>query len=186
MLQWNRAWRGIAIAQSLSGLEAARYFAMLSTASADALIGCWDAKYEYMYWRPVTAIRAGGGDPRLSGDPSWTSLVTTPNHPEYPGAHGCFSAASTGTLRRFFGTDSLAFTIDSAFAGVTTPVRSYSSFSQAIDEVIDARVYGGMHYRSSSEVGAGMGKKVARRAAHAFRPAHHHDDDDDDEDCDHD
>jgi hypothetical protein len=74
-------------------------------------------------------------------------------------------------MRHFFGTDAFEFTIDSNFAGVTTPVRSYSSFSQAIDEVIDARVYGGMHYRSSSEVGARMGRKVARHAARAFRPA---------------
>jgi hypothetical protein len=164
MLQWNRAWRGIALAQGLSGIEAARFFAMLSTASSDALIACWDAKYEYLFWRPVTAIRAGE-------DPSWSSLVTTPNHPEYPGAHGCLSGASTSTMERFFHTDWLPFTIDSTVAGVTTPVRSYSSFSEAIEEVIDARVYGGMHYRSSSEVGARMGRRAAKRAAHAFRPA---------------
>jgi hypothetical protein len=186
MLQWNRAWRGIALAQGLSGMDAARFFAMLSTASSDALIACWDAKYEYLFWRPVTAIQAGGGDPRLTGDPSWSSLVTTPNHPEYPGAHGCLSGASTHTMRRFFDTDSLPFTIDSNFAGVTTLVRSYSGFSQALDEVIDARVYGGMHYRSSSEVGARMGKKVAKQTARAFCPARDDDEDDDDSDDDHD
>lgn len=164
MLQWNRAWRGIAVARALSGLDAARFFAMLSTAGSDALIACWDAKYQFLFWRPVTAIRA-------SDDPGWSSLVTTPNHPEYPAAHGCLSGASTHTLARFFDTDAFEFTIDSTVAGVTTPVRSYSSFSQAIDEVIDARVYGGMHYRSSSEVGARMGKKAAKRAASAFRPA---------------
>lgn len=180
MLQWNRAWRGIALARGLSGMDAARFFAMLSTASSDSLIACWDAKYEYLFWRPVTAIRAGGGDPRLTGDPGWSSLVTTPNHPEYPAAHGCFSSASTGTLKRFFNTDSFAFTIDSTFAGVTTPVRSYSRFSQALDEVTDARVYGGMHHRSSSEVGAKMGRQAAKQAARAFRPAC--DDDDDDQD----
>ena len=183
MLQWNRAWRGIAAGRGLSGLDAARYFAMLSTASSDALIACWDAKYEYFFWRPVTAIRAGGGDPRLSGDPAWLSLVATPPHPEFPAGHGCLSGASTSTLKRFFDTDSFQFTIDSTFAGVTTPVRSYSSFSQALDEVIDARVYGGMHYRFSGETGAEIGKKAARLAARAFRPAHH-DDDDDDDHCD--
>jgi hypothetical protein len=186
MLQWNRAWRGIALARGLSGLDAARFFAMLTTASSDALIACWDAKFEYLFWRPVTAIRAGGGDPRLTGDPNWSALVPTPNHPEYPGAHGCLSSASTGTLKRFFKTDSFSFTMDSNFAGVTTPVRTYSSFSEALDEVVDARVYGGMHYRSSSEVGAAMGRKVARQAARAFRPAHGLDPDDADDDGDHD
>jgi hypothetical protein len=177
MLQWNRAWRGIALAQDLSGMDAARFFAMLSTATSDALIACWDAKYKYLFWRPVTAIRAGD-------DPTWSSLVTTPNHPEYPGAHGCLSAASTGAMKRFFRTDSFSFTIDSAVAGVITPVRSYESFSQAIDEVIDARVWGGMHYRSSSEVGARMGTKAAKLAARAFRRASHHDPDEDIEDAD--
>jgi hypothetical protein len=176
MLQWNRAWRGIAIARALSGLDAARFFAMLSTAGSDALIACWDAKYQFMFWRPVTAIRAAGDDP------TWISLVTTPNHPEYPAGHGCFSGASTHTLARFFDTDAVDFTIDSTVAGVITPVRSYSSFSQALGEVIDARVYGGMHYRSSSEVGAKMGKKAARRAARAFRRAFDGDIGDGDED----
>jgi hypothetical protein len=179
MLQWNRAWRGIALAQGLSGIDAARFFAMLSTASSDALIACWDGKYEYMFWRPVTAIRAGGGDPQLTGDPSWRSLVITPNHPEYPAAHGCFSGASTATMKRFFNTDSLDFTIDSNVAGVTTPVRSYSRFSQALDEVINARVYGGMHYRSSIEVGAEMGRQAGKHAARAFRPAGEDDNADD-------
>lgn len=164
MLQWNRAWRGIVAANALSGLDAARFFAMLSTASADSLIACWDAKYEYMFWRPVTAIR-------FTEDPAWSSLVPTPNHPEYPGAHGCLSGASTSTMKRFFGTDEFAFTIDSNVPGVTTPVRYYSSFSETIAEVIDARVFGGMHYRSSSKAGARMGKAVARRVARAFRPA---------------
>jgi hypothetical protein len=163
MLQWNRAWRGIAVARALSGLDAARFFAMLSTAGSDALIACWDAKYQFLFWRPVTAIRT-------SDDPGWSSLVTTPNHPEYPGAHGCFSSASTHTMARFFETEWFDFTVDSNVPGVTTPVRSYSSFSQAIGEVTDARVYGGMHYRSSGEVGARMGKNAARYAARAFRP----------------
>jgi hypothetical protein len=180
MLQWNRAWRGIVLGRALSGMDAARLFAMVSTAGSDALIACWDAKYEYGFWRPVTAIRSGGGDPRLTGDPSWSSLVTTPNHPEYPAAHGCFSGASTAAMKGFFHTDAFAFTVDSNTPGVTTPVRSYSSFSQVLDEVIDARVFGGMHYRSSGEVGARMGRQAARLAARAFGPASEGDEDADD------
>src|SRR5215831_4847309 len=91
MLQWHDAWRDIASVGGLSTLDAARLFAMLSTASSDALIGCWDSKYNYAFWRPVTAIRVGGGNPNLEPDPDWIGFVITPNHPEYPAAHGCFS-----------------------------------------------------------------------------------------------
>jgi hypothetical protein len=173
MLQWNRAWRGISIGAGLSVQDNARLFAMLTTASSDALIACWDAKYHYMFWRPVTAIRAGGGNPALTDDPSWLGLVATPNHPEYPAAHGCFSGASVETLSSFFRTDDFTFTITSNFAGVTTPVRTYSSFSQALREVSDARIYGGMHYRNSTHKGAIMGKQVSHFATrHFFRPQH--------------
>jgi len=173
MLQWNRAWRGISIGAGLSVQDNARLFAMLATASSDSLIACWDAKYHYMFWRPVTAIRAGGGNPELTDDPSWLGLVTTPNHPEYPAAHGCFSGASVETLSYFFRTDDFTFTITSNFAGVTTPVRTYSSFSQALQEVLDARIYGGMHYRNSTHKGALVGKQVSHFATrHFFRRQH--------------
>jgi hypothetical protein len=173
MLQWNRAWRGISTGAGLSVQDNARFFAMLATASSDSLIACWEAKYHYMFWRPVTAIRAGGGNPALTDDPSWLGLVPTPNHPEYPAAHGCFSGASVETLSYFFRTDDLTFTITSNFAGVTTPVRTYSSFSQALQEVADARIYGGMHYRSSTHQGAIVGKQVSHFATrHFFRRQH--------------
>jgi hypothetical protein len=173
MLQWNRAWRGISTGAGLSVRDNARLFAMLATASSDALIACWEAKYHYMFWRPVTAIRAGGGNPALTDDPSWLGLITTPNHPEYPAAHGCFSGASVETLSSFFRTDDFTFTITSNFAGVTTPVRTYSSFSQALREVSDARIYGGMHYRNSTHKGAILGKQVSHFATrHFFRPQH--------------
>jgi hypothetical protein len=71
MLQWHGTWRGIAADQGLSVLGAARLFAMLSTASSDALIGCWDSKFQYAFWRPVTAIRAGAGNPDLIADSNW-------------------------------------------------------------------------------------------------------------------
>lgn len=168
MLQWNRAWRGISVGAALSVPDNARLFAMLATASADALIACWDAKYHYMFWRPVTAIRAGGGNAALTHDPNWLGVVTTPNHPEYPAAHGCFSGASVETLSSFFKTDEFTFTITSNFAGVTTPVRTYSSFSKALDEVLEARIYGGMHYRNSTREGAIMGKHVSQFALRRF------------------
>lgn len=115
---------------------------MLSTASADALIACWDAKYSYNFWRPVTAIRAGDtdGNPLTAPDPTWIGVVATPNHPEYPAAHGCFSAAVTETLKHFFGSDEVCFSIDSNVAGLASPVRSYRRFSDALQEVLAARI----------------------------------------------
>jgi hypothetical protein len=174
ILQWNRAWRNISIDRRLSLSDNARFFAMLAAASADAIIACWDSKYFYSFWRPVTAIRAGDtdGNPDTEADSNWIGVVVTPNHPEYPAAHGCFSGASTHTLRFFFGTDSFDFTLDSKIAGLTNPTRSFGSFSQALDEVLDARVYGGMHYRNSTKKGAKIGKQVSKfLTRHFFQPS---------------
>lgn len=172
-LQWNRAWRALSVAKGLGLADNARYFAMLTSASADALIACWDAKYAYNFWRPVTAIRAGDsdGNPDTAPDETWIGLLITPNHPEYPAAHGCFSGASTETLKYFFGTDEIAFSMDSTVPGVVNPVRTYSRLSDALAEVLDARVYGGMHYRHSTLMGANVGKQVSRfTTRHFFRP----------------
>ena len=174
ILQWNRAWRNISVAQGLSLSDNARFFAMLATASADAIIACWDSKYFYNFWRPVTAIRAGDtdGNPATEPDANWIGLVVTPNHPEYPAAHGCFSGASSHTLKFFFGRNNFDFTVDSNVASLTNPQRSFSSFSQALDEVLDARVYGGMHYRNSTAAGAKIGKQVSKNVTrHFFLPS---------------
>ena len=175
-LQWNRAWRALSVAKGLGLADNARYFAMLATASADALIACWDAKYYYNFWRPVTAIRAGDtdGNPETAPDPAWIGLIITPNHPEYPAAHGCFSGASTETLSYLFGTDEVGFSMDSTVAGVVNPIRTYDRLSDALAEVLDARIYGGMHYRNSTRVGANLGKQVSRfTTRHFFRPTKH-------------
>jgi hypothetical protein len=172
-LQWNRAWRALSMAKGLGLADNARYFALLTSSSADALIACWDAKYYYNFWRPVTAIRAGDsdGNPETEPDTTWIGLVVTPNHPEYPAAHGCFSGASTETLKYFFGTDNVGFWIDSAVAGLLNPIRRYIRFSDALAEVLEARIYGGMHYRNSTRIGANIGKQVSRFATrHFFRP----------------
>jgi hypothetical protein len=172
-LQWNRAWRALSTSTNLGVLENARFFAMLTTASADALIACWDAKYFYNFWRPVTAIRAGDTDenPDTTPDPSWIGVIVTPPHPEYPAAHGCFSAASTKTLETFFGTDDIEFSMDSTITALASPVRTYSRFSDALTEVLEARIYGGMHYRNSTRVGARIGRQVSKfTTTHYFRP----------------
>jgi len=173
-LQWNRAWRALSVAKGLGLADNARYFAMLTTASADALIACWDAKYFYNFWRPVTAIRAGDtdGNPDTAPDSTWIGLIVTPNHPEYPAAHGCFSGASTETLKYFFGADNVIFSVDSNVAGLINPIRTYGHFSDALAEVLEARIYGGMHYRHSTRIGANVGKQVSNfTTTHFFRPA---------------
>jgi hypothetical protein len=169
-LQWNRAWRGISIARGLSLVDNARFFAMLTTAGADAIIACWDSKFFYNFWRPVTAIRAGDkdGSSETAPDPNWIAVVVTPNHPEYPSAHGCLSGASIETLKYFFAADRSDFQMDSKVAGLTQPVRSYAGFSQALDDILNARVYGGMHYRNSTEKGALIGKQVSNFATQRF------------------
>jgi hypothetical protein len=137
------------------------------------LIACWDSKFFYNFWRPVTAIRAGDtdGNPQTDPDPNWIGVVVTPNHPEYPAAHGCLSGASCETLTFFFGTDNFDFTMNSLVAGLTEPVRHYTSFSQALQDALDARVYGGMHFRNSTHKGEIIGKQVSHFATrHFFRP----------------
>src|SRR5262249_2074344 len=169
-LQVDRYWRGLPPGQGLPLGGERGSLAMLTVARSDAAIGCWDAKFHYVFWRPVTAIRAGGGNPTLESDPSWLGNVITPNHPEYPAAHGCVSSSSVHTLQAFFETDDLHFTADSNVAGLTTPVRTYDRFSDLLEEVKRARVYGGMHYRNSTEVGALLGKRVVRHMLrHHFR-----------------
>ncbi len=153
---------------------------MVTMAFSDGLIGCWDSKYRYAFWRPVTAIRAGGRNSRLTRDPAWESLVVTPNHPEYPAAHGCGSSAVVHTLQSFFRKDEVAFTVDSTVAGLARPVRRYARFSEVLTEVERARIYGGMHYRNSTEQGAKLGEKVAHQLTQRFfRPSHRGERDDD-------
>jgi hypothetical protein len=144
---------------------------MLATTASDALIGCWDSKFQYAFWRPVTAIRAGGGNPGLVSDSSWIGLVITPNHPEYPAAHGCFSGSVVEVLTSYFGTDEMHFTMSSAAPGLLQPVRSYDRFSQVLTDILNARIYGGMHYRNSTVFGEELGRQVARQSlAHFFLP----------------
>ena len=137
----------------------AHLLAVLSLAMADATIATFDAKYTYSFWRPVTAIRLADTDdnPATDPDPSWTPLIVTPAHPEYPSAHSIISSAATTVLANFFGEDT-SFTVDSSsMAGVT---RSFTSFSAATAEIKNARVFGGIHFRNSCNVGQTVGDAV--------------------------
>src|SRR5262249_42532052 len=114
--------------------ENARLFAALNVAMADAPISCWDAKYEYSYWRPVTAIRLAADDsnPDTAPDVAWSPLISTPTHPSYASAHSTVSGAAAAVLADFFGTDNIAFTLPSQNPAL--PVRSFTSFSHAAQE----------------------------------------------------
>src|SRR5215475_13322950 len=108
---------------------------------ADAVIGCWDAKYTYSSWRPITAIQLAGtdGNPDTAADPTWTPLIVTPPFPEYPSAHSCASSAAARVLAETFGEET-DFTIASTAApGVT---RKFHTFQSALQEVMNARVFG--------------------------------------------
>ena len=169
-IQTHRAYRALAIRQNLGTEDSARFFAMVSVAQADALIGCWNAKYHFNFWRPVTAIRAGDSDGNTgtAPDSSWESLAITPNHPEFPAAHGCNTEAATRTLAGFFGTDKVSISFDSTVTGTT---HVFSRFSDVIKEVGEARIYGGMHYHNSVVQGELLGRKVAHQLLrNYFRP----------------
>jgi hypothetical protein len=167
--QYSRAFRRYAKENNLDLQQSARFFAMANTAILDSQIACWDAKFYYSFWRPVTAIRAGDtdGNPDTAPDPYWIGLATTPAHPEYPAAHGCWTSATATVLEQFNGTKAVHFTLDSARTETT---HVFENTDDLRAEIIDARVYGGMHYRNSVEVGARMGEQVADWVAHFFRP----------------
>jgi hypothetical protein len=158
-LAWNRVAAQLSAARGLSLTENAHLFAVLNLTLADAITACWDSKYRYIFWRPVTAIRAGvaPGDPDADWRPLLDSLTGTPPHPEYPSAHSTYSGAAAFILAAAFG-ENTAFSVTSEIRPGT---RSYASFSEAIAEIADARVFGGIHLRSSCTRGNSLGRAVA-------------------------
>jgi hypothetical protein len=168
---WPRNLRELGLEQALDLAETARMLALAQVATADAILACFDAKYHYLFWRPVYAIRRADtdGNPATEADPTWMPLLLV-NHPEYAGAHGCWTTAVTETLEAFFGTDKVAFSMDSRFPGAG-PTRYYDHFKDAAKEVYDARTWAGLHFRNSTMEGASIGRNVARYVvANFFRP----------------
>jgi hypothetical protein len=159
--QYNRIFRQFAQAQNLNVADNARLFAMIYLAGADSLIAGWDSKFYFHFWRPVTAIRNGelDGNPMTLSNMDWTPLAPTPGHPEYPAAHGCLTAAFAEALRTFYGTKKVKITLSST---ATNTTRTFDNTDGLIKEIIDARVFGGMHYRTSVKHGAVIGKKVVK------------------------
>lgn len=161
--QYARAFSYLAENYKLNVMDSARLIAILWTGFADAAIGCWNAKFTYNFWRPVTAIRAGGANPELAADPNWTPLGTTPAHPEYPAAHGCVTGAVSSLISDYFGTrkvhvvaDSLAFT-----DGIHT--HTLEDTRDLFKEVFWARIFAGFHYHHSLEDGGRLGRQVGKQ-----------------------
>jgi len=143
-----------------SSLQNARLLAQMNLAMADAAIACWDAKYAYVFWRPVTAIplAATDGNPATGEDAAWMPLFATPAHPEYPSGHSCISGAAGAVLANRFG-ERTHFTVESdLMPGV---VRSFRRFSSALEEVQNARIFAGIHFRSATADGQTVGVSVA-------------------------
>jgi PAP2 superfamily len=169
---WNRTFRALAVSRHLDISDDARLFAAENLAAADAAIGCWNNKYHWNTWRPITAIREAGSDGNRATepDPTWKPLfdpstpaappaLVTPPFPEYPSGHTCAAGAILGTLRYFFHTDEVAFSASSNKTGTT---RTYQRLSEALRENINARIWAGIHFRTADVQGARLGRKVAR------------------------
>jgi len=182
---FNRIFRTLAASQNLNIVDSARLFAMENLAAADAAIGCWNDKYYYWFWRPITAIREADtdGNPDTQADPTWLPLfdpatpvcnplfpLFTPPFPDHPSGHACATGAFVNTLQNFFGTDKIAV---SAFSNKSCTTRSFERFSDMLSEVIDARVWAGIHFRTADTQGSVLGKKVAQYLKkHYFQPVH--------------
>jgi hypothetical protein len=169
---WNRVADDLIAQRCGSLLHDARVLALMNLALADATIAIWNAKNAYNTWRAITAIGNAGadGNPATSADPAWTPLLVTPPFQEYPAGHPGVSNAAATVLASFFG-EHVPFTVTSA--GMTGVERSFTDFPAAAEQVQDARVWGGIHFRFSTQVGARMGAEVARYVTRTrLRPLH--------------
>jgi hypothetical protein len=167
-----RALREIAAARGLSTSEQARLLAQASMSGGDAVIGCWESKVHWSFWRPLTAIReaANDGNPATEADPAWTSLVPAPGYPDNPSGYNCIAASTMYAARLFFGTDRISFTLNNP-ASTPATVREYHRLTDVIDDAVDGRVLIGLHFRSADTQGAWLGKKVAQWVnRHEFGP----------------
>jgi hypothetical protein len=177
---WNQALRDIATEHVDNVADSSRLFALAEMAIADALINCWNTKNFYVTWRPITAIQQGNNDnnPLTAGDPNWKPLITTPNYPEYSSGANSFTGAVTRMLALFFETDHLTFDVTTTNPGPTIDdTRTYNRFSDAAHDVVNARIYEGIHFRFADEVGRKQGRQVADWIFKNYlRPVHKHGD----------
>jgi hypothetical protein len=168
--QWNRALRGVALQHVHRIGDSARLFALANMAGADALISSWDSKRHYAFWRPLTAIQKGDSDghPLTVGDPTWRPLINTPNYPDYTSGANVLVGAMTRTLALFFGTDEVPFEVTSLSPFAVQKARMYQRFSDASRDVVDARIYLGIHFRFADTAARRQGIRVAEHAFDHF------------------
>lgn len=159
--------RNLAVTQGLSVVETARLFAMVDLIGQDASVACSNAKEQWSFWRPVTAVQLADtdGNPRTKGDPDWMPLLDTPPFPDYPSGHSCATGSRMTTYQYFFGRDDISF---SAFSVVTGTTRHFDSFSEAKAELIEARVWGGIHFRTADVDGEALGQAISQYATERF------------------
>jgi hypothetical protein len=170
MIPYAAAAKAAGDVKKNSLVDNARLHAYFSMAAADSLIAGFELKYKHNFWRPVTAIRAGAttANPKLVADASWEPLITTPPHPEYPSAHCLASGAMEKVLQTYFGEDKVSVNVVFPTPGI---LRHYDSFSQMSQEVVDARVWSGIHYRTADEHGMKLGRQIAEYGmANYLRP----------------
>lgn len=173
---WNRVADTLAQEEHTSLLASARLLAMLDIAQFDSAIAVWEAKNYFDRWRPVTAIvqAASDGNPDTSPRADWQSLLPTPGHQEYPSGHSGVSGAAATVLASFFG-ERTSFTVTSN--GVPDRSRSFTTFSDAVAQVADARVYAGFHFRFSCDDASQMGAKIAKLVGETLMVRSHGEDD---------
>jgi membrane-associated phospholipid phosphatase len=167
---WDPVAAALAEKHHFDLLRTAHLLAHVNLAMSDAMIGCWDAKYTYVTWRPITAIQLADtdGNPDTTPDPTWTPLLVTPPFPGYPSAHSCASSAAARVLSHYFGEHTAITVTNDALPG---EVRSFGSFSAALEEVVNARVFGGIHFRTDCNAGQALGDSVGEYVVrHSLRP----------------
>ncbi|MEG4107231.1 chemotaxis protein CheB [Microcoleus sp. S13_C5] len=164
---WNQIAEETATLTGQSLEDSARLFALLNIALADAAISCWDAKYEYNSWRPVTAIRQADTDnnPETTADPLWTPLLTTPPFPEYTSGHSTFSGAADPVMSSVFGSD---YGFGDRGDRTINTLRTFENFSEAADESGMSRLYGGIHFMSANLNGLSVGRNVGNYVVQNF------------------
>jgi hypothetical protein len=153
--------RQVAVASNMSVLDSARFMALVSIATIDAMIAVFDAKYKYEFWRPITAIRNGDidGNPATERVATWQPIDVTPMHPEYPCAHCITSSAVAAAIEAVLGTEEIPeVALTSPFAPAVT--HRFTDLHAYTEEVANARIYAGFHYRSSTIIGREMGQKI--------------------------
>jgi len=165
---WNEIARQVVVARGLDLLDSARVLAQLNFALSDAQSAGYQAKYTYNFWRPVTAIRAGGAafhHPEIEPQHGWNPFIETPMHPEYPCLH-CIAGGAARIVLENAIPNAPPFTVE---GGAPQP-RTYRSFAEYADEEAESRVLGGVHFRFSLVAGKELGEKVGREAIAILKP----------------